>query len=240
MYQTTILKLPLILLILTFIDLTSLGQQQFGIKVSGGLSRITNSLDLSNANLTIPFVPSGQAGLFYSFQLGKKSSLGAELLFSQIEGKEKLEMDYNYSGWDGSESGHGENIGYRYISYLSFPVYYGLKINKLTINAGFQISCTLSSSGREKSYAILNGIKYSSDNKTDNINIKRFDYGPKAVIIYNLTDKLAFEGTYYYGFNNIQKGNPILWKLKVQQATLGIRYTLWYKGAKDGNKIGAD
>lgn len=240
MYQTNMLKLPLIFLIFTFIGLTSLGQQQFGIKVSGGLSRITNSMDVPEVILTIPFVTSGQAGLFYSFQLGKKSSLGAELLFSQIEGKEKLEIDYNYSGYYGSESGHGENIDYRYISYLSFPVYYGFKFNKLTINAGFQISCALLSSGREKNYAILNGITYSSDNKTDDINIKRFDYGPNAGIIYNLTDKLAFEGTYYYGLNNIQKGNPILGERKIQQVTIGIRYSLWYKDAKDGNKIETD
>jgi len=125
--------------------------------------------------------------------------------------------------------GYRKDNSYRHISYLSLPVYYGFTINRLVINAGFQISYSISSSGREKDYAIVEGITYTSDNKVDNINIRRFDYGPKAGIIYNLTDKLAVEGTYYYGLNNIQKGNPILWKLKVQQATLGIRYTLWTK-----------
>lgn len=238
MYQTNILRLPLILLILTFIDLTSLGQQQFGIKVSGGLSRITNSLDLSNANRTIPFVPSGQCGLYYNLQFCKKSSLGAELLFSQIKGKEKTEMDL--TGWDESESGHFTSIYNRHISYLSLPVYYGFQIGKLSINAGFQVSCALLCSGREKTNIVINGTSETADNKYDDISIRKFDFGTKTGITYKLTDKLAFEGTYYYGLNSIQKGDPIFWKLKVQQATIGIRYSLWYKGAKDGNKIGAD
>lgn len=242
MYQTTILKLPLILLILTFIDLTSLGQQQFGIKVSGGLSKITNSVDNSNATLTTPFVPSGQGGFFYNFQFGKFSSFGTELLFSQIEGKEILEGNL----WSLNESGnrvyfgYRKNNSYRNISYLSLPFYYGFKINRLVINAGFQISYSISSSGREKDQAVIEGENFNIDNKTNDINIKRFDYGPRAGIIYHLTSKLAVEGTYYYGLNSIQKGDPIFEKLKIQQATIGIRYSLWYKGAKDGNKIRAD
>jgi opacity protein-like surface antigen len=231
MHTKNLLKFSMILSIFFAFNLTVLGQYQFGIKASGGLSRMTNSMEVSDATLTTPFVSSGQAGLFYSFQLGKKSSLGAELLFSQIEGKEKLEIDlYTLNGvGERNYLGYSADKTYRHISYLNLPVYYGFKINGLVINAGFQISYALSSSGRKKGYAIVEGITYTSNNKTHDINIKKIDFGPRAGITYNLTDKLAFEGTYYYGFNNIQKGNPILWKLKVQQATLGIRYTLWTK-----------
>jgi len=187
-------------------------------------------MDISNATLTTPFVSSGQAGLFYNFQFGKKSSLGAELLFSQIEGKEKLEDDlYTLNEFGRVYLGYRKDNSYRHISYLSLPVYYGFKINRLLINAGFQISYSISSSGREKGQGVIEGENFKIDIKINDININRFDYGPKAGIIYNLTDKLAVEGTYYYGLNNIQKGNPILWKLKVQQVTLGIRYTLWTK-----------
>jgi len=230
MHTRNLLKLSFILSILFAFNFTVSGQHQFGIKASGVLSRITYSTDFLGENPTTPFVPSGQAGLFYNFQFGKKSSLGAELLFSQIEGNEKLEDDlYTLNEFGRVYLGYRKDNSYRHISYLSLPVYYGFTINRLVINAGFQISYSISSSGREKDYAIVEGITYTSDNKVDNINIRRFDYGPKAGIIYNLTDKLAVEGTYYYGLNNIQKGNPILWKLKVQQVTLGIRYTLWTK-----------
>ena len=226
-----LLKLLFILSIIFTFNLTALGQHQFGIKASGGISRITNSMDISGATLTTPFVSSGQAGLFYSFQLGKKSSLGAELLFSQIEGKEKTETDLKEINEFGESKlvGHSIYIYYSHISYLSLPVYYSFKTNKLAIIAGFQISYALSSNGHDKTIALINGQEETADNKYDDIHIKNFDFGPKAGIIYNLTEKLALEGTYYYGLNNIQKGNPILWQLKVQQATLGLRYTLQSK-----------
>ena len=231
MHTKNLLKLSFILSILFAFNFSVSGQHQFGIKAGGGLSRITYSADILGENPTTPFVPSGQAGLFYNFQFGKKSSLGAELLFSQIEGNEKGEMDLYALDEFGNRNylGYRKDNSYRHISYLSLPVYYGFTINRLVINAGFQISYSISSSGREKGQGVIEGENFKIDIKINDINIKRFDYGPKAGIIYNLTDKLAVEGTYYYGLNNIQKGNPILWKLKVQQATLGIRYTLWTK-----------
>ena len=226
----SLLKLTFILSIVIAFNLNTFGQQQFGIKVSGGLSRITESIELSNATLTTLFVPSGQGGLYYNLSLGKKSSLGAELLFSQIEGKNVMEMDL--IDIEGNKIGHVTDIAFRHISYLSLPVYYGFKIKRLTINGGFQISYALASSGREKNDATINEINeesYSYNRKTDDINISNLDFGPRAGIIYHLTNKLAVEGTYYYGINNISKSNPLNWELKVQQMTFGIRYALWYK-----------
>ncbi len=185
-------------------------------------------MDNPNATLTTPFVPSGQVGFFYNFQFGKFSSFGTELLFSQIEGKDILEDDLYTLDGTGTRNyiGHRKDDLYRHISYISLPIYYGFKFSRLMINAGFQISYSISSSGREKDHAVFEGENFSSDIKTNDINIKPFDYGPRSGIIYNLTSKLAIEGTWYYGLNNIQKGDPSFWKLKVQQATLGIRYIL--------------
>ena len=226
------LKLTFIFSIVFTFNLHTFGQQQFGIKVSGGLSKITDSMESSNLTITTPFVFSGQGGFYYNLTLGKKSSLGAELIFSQIEGKEKWEIDF--IDIDGNKVGHGTDFTFRHISYLSLPVYYGFKIKRLTINGGFQISYALASSGRQKNDEIneVHNETYSYDRKTDNIHIEKIDFGPRAGIVYDLTQKLAVEGTYYYGLNNIQKGNPQLWKLKVQQITFGILYALWNKTKK--------
>lgn len=153
--------------------------------------------------------------------------LGAEFLLSQIEGKEILEPKNDENIWfQQLDNGYFKNTYYRHITYLSLPVFYGLRFNKLTLNAGIQVSCAFSSNGRSKSEATINETYYSSDEKTDNINIKKMDYESRAGVIFNLTEKLAIEGTYYCGFNNIQKGDAPIWKLKVQQATVGVRYTL--------------
>jgi opacity protein-like surface antigen len=205
-------------------NLYTFGQQQFGVKISGGVSKITNTWESPNATFTMLWVPSGQAGVYYNLSLNKKSSLGAELLFSQIEGKRKIEMDL--IDIDRNHVGHATTIDLSHISYLSLPVYYGYTINRLTILGGAQLSYAMNSSGSSKSNAIVDGENFHSEEKSNDLNITKYEFGPRAGIVYHLTDKLAIEGIYYYGINNIQKGEPVMWKLKVQQMTLGIRYSL--------------
>lgn len=219
-----------ILFIVIAFSINTFGQHQLGIKLSGGLSKITESIESSDFNLTTAFVPSGQVGLYYNLALGEKSSLGAELLFSQIEGKNILEMDLH--DIQGNKVGYSTSISYSHISYLSLPVYYGFHMKRLSIHAGFQISRALASSGREKNEATIHEIRqesYSGNRKIDNIHITHYDLGPKAGVIYHLTNRLAVEGTYYYGINNIHQTTPIIGEWKVQQITLGIRYALWSK-----------
>lgn len=141
------LKLTFILTVFTFPHLNTFGQNQFGVKASGGLSKITNSDEFVNITHSTPFVPSGQFGFFYSHPLHEKSSLGAELLFSQIEGKDIIDFDLDDLG---ENTTHVTNVTFRHISYLSLPVYYGFNSKKLTINVGFQISRALIKNGREK------------------------------------------------------------------------------------------
>lgn len=221
------IKLTLILTIL-ITNLATYAQQQMGVKINGGLSKITISSEIVDNPFETHFVPSGQAGAYYHLPVRNAFSLGAELLFSQIEGKDR--MEYDLTDLDGNIEGHVKSIGYRHISYLSLPVYFGVTVKKLTLNAGFQLSYAFSSSGRTKSngtfYEQGQEQSYSSDSKSDNINIKIWDFGPRAGIIYPLTKRLDLEGTYYYGLNNIQKGEDPMWKLKAQQITLGVRYAL--------------
>lgn len=219
-----ILKFSITLIVAVVLNHYTFAQQQVGVKISGGVSRITNSWEFPNATFSTPFVPSGLAGLYYNLSLSRKSSLGAELLFSQIEGKDKIEMDL--IDIDRNISGHATTTDLNHISYLSLPVYYGYTINRLTIHGGVQLSYAMNSSGSSKSNVIMDGENIHTEGKTNNINITRLELGPRAGIVYHLTDKIALEGIYYYGINNIQKGEQPKWKLKVQQMTLGIRFAL--------------
>ena len=92
-----LLKLAVILSIVIAFTLNTHGQQQFGVKVSGGISRIYGSLESHNrppSTTTTTFSPSFQAGLWYNFPMGKKSAMGAELLYSQVSGGQKVNWDY--------------------------------------------------------------------------------------------------------------------------------------------------
>lgn len=225
-----LLNLTCVVFVVLAFNISTFGQHQFGVKVSGGLSRISNSEQFPNVTLSTPYVPSGQGGFYYNHTPGEKSSLGAELLFSQIEGKEKREIDL--IDVEGKTMGHVTNLFYEHISYFSLPVYYGFNIKKLTIHAGFQISRALAMSGREKSNATINELnvnEYSYDRKIDNINITNFDLGPKAGILYHFTNKLTVEGTYYYSIGNIDSRVPKTGELKILQMSIGVRYALWSK-----------
>lgn len=216
------MKKKLSILLLLVINLSVFGQHNFGLKINGGLSRIPSTYGQSVSSWTVHFAPSGAFGFFYNMQLNSKSVIGSELLFVQIEGKEKLKMDLIANG---NNIGIGTGAFYKHISYLSLPIYYGYNFNKLTVNIGFLTSLLLNSSARDKGQVNVSGKITTWDRKLKELNIDRYDFGPRAGVTYNLTNKFAIEGMYYFGVNNILDNDLQNWTWRVQQATVGLRYT---------------
>lgn len=225
-------KYLFLLVIFIGFNVMAFGQQQLGVKASGGISRIYGSLearDLSPSATTTSFSPSIQAGLYYNLPMAKNAAIGAELLYSHVEGGQTHEWDY---------SGDVSNFTYEQISYLSLPVYVGYTYKRLTINAGFQVSYAISSSGRqESSYKIIEFDENADPiqreesfvRELNDLDIKDFDFGPRAGFIYRLTNRLSMEGMFYYGIRNINQLKSSEEALKIQQMTVGIRYALWSK-----------
>ena len=208
-----ILKLTFILSIVIVFTLNTSGQQQFGIKASGGISRLYGSLESYNYYTfatSTSFNPSIQAGIYYHLPTGKKTSLGAELLYSKVQGGQMATWDYYFNN---DRVSYGSYTTYEDISYLSLPVYFGVTFKRLTINGGFQFSYVLSSSGRVKTNSeqttFVNNDNpralYASnrDHDLNNLNIREVDFGLRAGVVYRLTNKLSMEGMFYYGLNNI-------------------------------------
>ncbi len=212
------------LILFSLYSLLSFSQHDFGVKVNGGVSKITSKFNSDITTQKFYFVPSGQAGFFYSFSI-KKSFIGAETLFSQIEGKERLSIPIVDN--NGNSAGEDLDIVYRHISYLSLPIYYGFKFKKLIINLGIQSSLALASSGEERGQ--FGGIVVS--NNFTKLNIDNYDFGIRAGIFVSLSKKFSLEVNYYYGINNILSNSVNIpnWSWKVQQATIGIRYKLFSK-----------
>lgn len=228
-------KTSIILFIVIAFNLNTFGQHQFGIKAGGGISRIYGSWDLHNpplSTVSTSFSPSFQAGLYYNLPMGQKSSLGTELLFSQMKGGQTVDWDYKHLSNTGIE-GTQSDFTHQHISCLSLPVYYGITFNRLTFNAGVQVSYALSSSGSMESnynYTLIaeDGLRTakagSQTEELDGLDIKAFDFGPRAGMILRLTNRLSMEGMFYYGLNNIRANNSSEEELKIQQMTVGIRY----------------
>lgn len=194
------------------------GQYELGLKVSGGFSRITNNINSPGTKQTLYFSPSGQGGFFYSFNLGSKSILNVELLFTQMQGREKLEIPYLDQYGNPTDPYVTVQIC-RHISYISLPIYYGIKFKKISLNLGIQTSLVIISSGRERGP--------SWDNKYDELNIDPYDFGPRAGIIFHAFKRVSIEGNYYYGINNILNENVTFpeWFWRTQQINVGVRYS---------------
>lgn len=232
-------QLTYLTIILIAFNINTFGQQ-FGVKASGGISRIYGELGIDNFNSfpnpTSPssssFSPSFQTGLYYQLPTGKYTSLGAELLFSQIQGEQTVTWEQYFNN---EIVAYGTFITHENISYLSLPVYFGLTFKRLTINGGFQVSYALSSSGSFKTKAIQKPIEddtprplfgnWSRD--INNLPIKEVDFGPRIGGLFRLTNRLSMEGMFYYGLRNINQLKSSEEALKIQQMTVGMRYALW-------------
>ncbi|MBA3664568.1 MAG: PorT family protein [Bacteroidetes bacterium] len=230
----------LIFIALLIYSSSSFSQQDFGIKVNGGVSQITAKINSSGDIVTqkFYFLPSFQAGFLYHLHLGKKSLLGTEILFMQIEGKEHMQTQ--------DIDSYGNPTGFitttdisRHISYLSIPIYYGYKIKKFSINFGFQVGIPIKSSARYKTEYVYNGDKIISDDNYNSLPIDNYDFGTKSGLMYNLSKKFTIETTYYYGLNNIYKSNQIfsanilpIFTMKIQQFTFGIIYKFYSREKK--------
>ena len=231
-----ILNLTYLLAIFIAYSINAFGQQ-FGVTIRGGISRIYGQLESRNypqPTMTTSFSPSFQAGIYFKLPTGKSSSIGTELLYSKVQGEQTFEWDYKGAGFEY----YGSHITSEHISWLSLPVYYGVTFKRFTFNAGIQISYALLSSGRsELDYVQI--IPYENEDpitrlggthrELDDLDIKAFDFGPRVGGIYQLTNRLSLEGMFYYGLSNINQLKSYEEALKVQQMTVGMRYSLWSK-----------
>ncbi|MDQ3192179.1 MAG: PorT family protein [Bacteroidota bacterium] len=213
------------LLILLSLSNGVFGQQGFGLKTNIGLSRVVTNFDFSDqTQQKVQIAPSFQTGIFYSQKIKEKTSFGAELLFVQIEDKMHVEspMTDNQGNYNGE---YITNKYYKHLSYISLPVYYGININKISVNAGMQFMLLLTSNGRQKGEMKYNGEVLSWDNNMGKLNIDRYDFGPRVGITYKITEKFDIEANYYQGINNIINNSlQSSFRWKNQQLTIGIRY----------------
>lgn len=205
------------------IFLPASAQNRLGFKLDLGASYIRNTLEVSNGSLQVLPSLSGQLGIFGELDLGGPSRIGAELLGTYIQGKDKLEFptfDINM-----------QQLGTVYVkyekelAYLSVPLWYGVDFGKWTVNAGVQGSVLLGSWYWEES-RYVEPDKVTEHRNTDVIQRGfRADFGPRAAVFYHFNDHLSFEGSYYYGlidaWETLDSVDNNWWK-----AALGIRVSL--------------
>lgn len=218
------MKKAQILFVLLVLNSIVFCQQNFGITIDGGMSKVSSSLVFNNSTWDVKFLPSGNAGIFYTKILGKKSIIGTELLFMQIESKILTEMDI--IGPNETIIGHASSNLTENLSYIGIPLYYGFRFKGITLQIGLQGSIFLKGTAKSKNHATLNGEEQYNENIYDDLAFAFYDFGPKASFLYKITDKLLVTASYYYGIKNIGKENFLDDINKIQQVTLGLKYII--------------
>jgi len=234
-------------IILLAVSMTAFGQQFIGVKLNGGLSYIKNEYSL-NFNVTQKFYPmlSGQGGLTYNYVFKNKLSIGTEILFMQIKGKNYLEYPSGNiyigtakaNGTATADNGYSHFTNFEHIYYVGLPVYIGYNYRRLNVNIGIQANLALAAVSKAEGQMYHEGKLYDWNDKEDFLDgINRFNYGGRIGLFYKLSDKLSFETNYYYGLNGLEldkKAEEIM-NTRIQQCTVGLRYNLFVSARQNHN-----
>lgn len=201
-------------------------QSEFGLSFSGGLSKITNNMDKiwTFETLKVLLQPSASGGIYYTHNFKTNGVFRTEFLLNQINGKEKYIDSLN--GPTGSE-GYTKGTLVKHFSYLSLPFYYGMKLQKISFGLGIQPSILIASRGKDKGSIFYHGNLNSTYNRpTKGFAGKHIDFGLKADLSYEISDKISVTSNYYYGMVNLLEANVPSWRWKSRQISLGLRYKL--------------
>ena len=216
----------LLLLLLAIIGLNSAYSQNLVIGGTGnlGLSKVTSFSPILKGREE-KFSLSGNVGIFFEKNIGRKSSVGMEVLWVQIEGKD-IWNDKVLTTSNGQEK---EVVGViseksaLHASYVGIPVYYQIELGKIGIKGGFQTMILIFASSNYKADGELHGKPYTTESTTNNIKLDRIDIGPKVGVDYRLNEKFQLRADYYHGLTDIT--NDLLsWQKRNRQFTIGLIY----------------
>ncbi len=223
------IKSPVFVLVLFFgFCLSMSAQHSLGVKACAGLSymhtRFASSSPQLETNTFYP-MPSGQIGIFRIIPLKENLILGTDALIVPIYGHEYLKL--TLIDMQGKNVGESESHVYRYVYYAGLPVYVGYKMNTFTALLGLQTNLAIASGGFAKERILYNGIENNSNSNANKLGIRKYDVGLHSGFLYALSDKYSIETNYYFGLTNILTNSFRQYaNWKVQQLTVGVRYTI--------------
>jgi len=197
-----------------------------GIKANAGASMVdynfgSGALVVYSNKLQGAF----NGGMYFNNILNDNESFCFEILFLQMNGL--LHQDFSFTDSLGNP-GSVNTDDYYHLSYLSIPLYYKYSISKFSIGIGVQVSYLLGSKD-EFHYSVLEYGQASDTSYTvKNLPITKFDYGPKLMLFYQLSNKLSLSLDYYYGLQNLYNDvNSLGITEKNQQFSFGVAYRLY-------------
>jgi|ERR1035437_3253353 hypothetical protein len=198
-----------------------------GIKANAGASMInfnfgSNAIITANNKFQVAF----NGGVYFNNILNENESFCFELLYVQMNGLFNINAVITDSL--GNTTGSLNQDEYTHLTYFSIPLYYKYRISDLSLALGLQVSYFLISSEETKVTVIESGTTTNSNSSSKNLSFTKYDYGPKLMLFYKLSNKVSLNLDYYYGLQNLdQAGASFGISVKNQQLSLGASYKLY-------------
>lgn len=219
-----------VLPILMLVSLQAFAQHSIGLKLNFGASSHKTSYTFPpgfTPGITIEskLAPSFSVGGFYEFNFGKNSAFSAELLYTELYGKEDFnrqlfDQDRNVTGFENS------TITTR-VSFIALPISYTYQIRNFRILLGLQTSIDVASSGEMKITRVENGIQTDMTMTSETVAQDKGDFGVRLGLCYDLSNKVALEINFYEGMNDMADSEST--KIKYRQMVFGLRYRFFQK-----------
>gem|GEM_PF-4371890 len=219
------------LLVITLLSIAwpSFGQHELGIRGAGGISyfttRFTAPLNFEQEFFIEPVI---QGGLFYSYHFKNNLRLGTEILWMNLEGREKMivvNTDVN-----GNPNGLFTTVNtYRELSAIGIPLYIGYTHKKWSFNIGGELMVPLHSSSSENTYGVdQNNQAFEWNHDGGELNLDPINFGFYTGIYYDLNNLFALEAKYTSTMNNLLNSEQLSpsWKWEVLMLTVGLRFRI--------------
>jgi len=122
----------------------------------------------------------------------------------------------------------------RQIHYLCLPMVVQLNLGRFGVGVGYQLGTPLVERGTFNRFPFANGHGESSTQETNDLYLKRTDFGALGELRFRITDRMTSGIRYYFGLQNIKDpGDGYRSPLMNEQLVLTVGYNILSKRKAD-------
>ena len=201
----------------------------FGASANFGFSYLNSNPEDRN-DVEFDKNKSWSLGVFFENKISHKSSLGIELLYVQIGGKNIIENEAIFETIDEVTEivGVVTTKNELSFSFVSFPFYFKYQLGRVGLKGGFQPLILLFEHDKYQIVGEINDQPYEKEAYGISYDIDKYNIGAKLGIDFELNCRTKISTDLYYGLNNFnfnQFGSKKS-TTRIEQITFGVQYNI--------------
>jgi len=198
----------------------------FGPSLNAGISNVifvkTDTIPDHVISNRVQF--SFQAGAFANYNIGKKFSVGMELLYWWQNGKARDQFSFVDPI---TNKGVDQTNEYKaHLSYVTVPIFVQYYVSDVILMLGVQGGYKFAESGSLKITTTEEGNTSEGDKTDVDLNFVNYDVGLKAGVLYKLSDNFTAGVEYYNGRINLSQNSTYPYSSRNQYFYGAFRYNI--------------